>query len=286
MLRSAVVFPERDFPIHVIRTDRHGPTSLHSHEFNELVLIVSGRGRHLTERGDHPIEAGDVFAIRGDMRHGYADVEQMGLVNILFSPRRLRLPLNDLGNVPGYHALFRLEPRMRDRSGFRNRFRLTPDRLSEATRIVALLQEELNARRPGYRFLATGHLMNLIGFVSRCCSIVESREERPLMQMSRLLSYLEERFHEPLTVQQLTGVAGMSESTLMRSFRRLLGRSPIDYLIRLRVSKACELLQHGDLRITEVAYECGFGDSNYFSRQFRKVTGQTPRDYRRLARRE
>jgi AraC family L-rhamnose operon transcriptional activator RhaR/AraC family L-rhamnose operon regulatory protein RhaS len=280
-LRSARVFPEKDFPIRVIRADRHGPTTLHTHEFNELVVIVSGRGRHLVGDGSYPIETGDVFVIRGEMQHGYADTEKMGLFNILFSPRRLKLPPADIGNIPGYHALFRIEPRMRMRDGFRSRFRLSVDQLAETERLIALLEDELAAHRSGYRYLATAHLMNLIGYVSRCCSRMQTFEQRPLMQMGRLLSFMEENYHEPLTVRRLTQVAGMSESSLMRSFRRLMNRSPMDYLIRLRISKACDMLQRGGTRITDVAYECGFNDSNYFSRQFRRVMGRSPREFRR-----
>jgi AraC-like DNA-binding protein len=264
-----------------MRAERHGPTGLHAHEFHELVVIVSGHGRHLIEQWAQPIEAGDVFVIRGDMKHGYADTEKMDLFNILFSPRRLKLPMADLGNIPGYHALFRLEPSMKSHEGFRNRFRLSADQLAEAERLIALLQDELGTRHPGYRFLSIGHLMHLIGHVSRCCSQTQTGEQRPLMQMGRLLSYMEEHYREPVTVRQLTQVAGMSESTLMRTFRNMMNRSPMDYLIRLRVARACDLLQHGDMRVTEVAYECGFNDSNYFSRQFRRIMGKTPRQYRR-----
>jgi AraC-like DNA-binding protein len=266
-----------------MRTDRHGPTTLHAHEFNELVVIASGRGRHLVKDGSYPIEAGDVFVIRGDTEHGYADTEKMSLFNILFSPRRLKLPIADIGNIPGYHALFRIEPRLRGQTGFGNRFRLSMEQLAETERLIAVLQDELDARRPGYRFLSTAHLMNLIAYVCRCCSQVQTSEQRPLMQMGRVLSFMEENYHETVTVRRLTEVAGMSASSLMRLFRKSMGRSPVDYLIRLRVSKACDLLHRSEMRITEVAYECGFSDSNYFSRQFRRVMGRSPREFRRDA---
>ena len=84
----------------------------------------------------------------------------------------------------------------------------------------------------------------------------------------------------PITVENLLPVAGMSQSTLMRTFQRVFQRSPIDYLIRLRVQKASELLADREQRITDIALACGFNDSNYFSRQFRRVTGATPREYR------
>ena len=55
----------------------------------------------------------------------------------------------------------------------------------------------------------------------------------------------------------------------------------IDYLIRLRIQKATELLADGELRIGEVVLACGFNDSNYFTRQFWRVTGRSPREYRK-----
>ena len=99
--------------------------------------------------------------------------------------------------------------------------------------------------------------------------------------MGEVLSYIEQHHHEPITVKHLTKLAGMSESTLMRTFRRVFGRSPIDHVIRVRIGRACQLLQRDDIRITEAAFQCGFTDSNYFSRQFHRVTGMSPREYRR-----
>ena len=64
-----------------------------------------------------------------------------------------------------------------------------------------------------------------------------------------------------------------------------MGVSPIDYLIRLRIRKAAELLCDDGTKVTEAAFRVGFADGNYFSRQFRRVTGLTPGEYRRHARR-
>ena len=237
----------------------------------------------LTERGPfskNGNEAGDVFVIRGDMAHGYADTDQMTLVNILYNPRPLGLPLAELRDVPGYHALFRVEPRLRASGRFRSRLRLSEEELAEASGMIFRLQEEMDRRRPGYRFLACVHLMNLIGFVSRCYSMEPQPSLRPLLKMGEVLSFIECHYQEPITIRQLTKIAGMSESTLMRTFQRVMKRSPVDHVIRVRVSRACQLLQRPETRITEVAFQCGFNDSNYFSRQFRKVTGLTPRQFR------
>jgi len=279
-VKASQVFEDKSFPLACLRCESHGPAGPHSHEFHELVVILAGRGRHVTDVETYDIEAGDVFVIRGEMAHGYADTDRMTLVNILYNPRPLGLPLAELRDVPGYHALFRVEPRLRAAGRFQNRMRLPEEELAEASGMIFRLQEEMERKQSGYRFMACVHLMNLIGFLSRCYSRGPQPSFRPLLKMGEVLSFIECHYREPISIRQLTKIAGMSESTLMRTFQRVMKHSPIGHVIRVRVSRACDLLQRPEARITEVAFETGFQDSNYFSRQFKKITGATPREFR------
>ncbi len=281
-LKSADFFQDNGFPLAVLAVTNHYPyPRLHRHEFHELVLITHGHGRHRSENDDYPISAGDVFLLHGNMQHGYADVDHLNLVNILFRPRQLGLPLADLGDMPGFQLLFHLEPHLRQESKFRDRLHLTTEQLAEAERLVAQLDQELRKRAPGYRFAARTHLMQLIAFLSRCYSNAKRPANEGLLRLGEVLSYLECHYREPITVKDLLPIAHMSQSTLMRTFQRVFQHSPIDYLIRLRVEKACAMLADPELRITDVALACGFNDSNYFTRQFRRVTGHSPREHRR-----
>ena len=84
-----------------------------------------------------------------------------------------------------------------------------------------------------------------------------------------------------MDLEELAGIAHMSKRHFMRNFQAAIGNSPIAHLVQLRVNRAAALLRRSDHTITEVAFEVGFGDSNYFSRQFRKLLGVTPSEYRR-----
>ena len=279
-IRSTSVFADKSFPLACMRIEDHAASPIHTHEFHELVVILTGHGRHVTDQEEYPIDAGDVFLVRGNMAHGYAKTDRMTLVNVMFDPKRLEIPMGLLRDLPGYQALFHVEPRLRDYGGFRSRLRVTEEELAEVAGQIARLQQELKRRDPGYRFQACAHLMSLIGFVSRCYSRSDRHIDRPLLRMGEVLSHIDRHYRERITLRQLVRVAKMSESTLMRTFRRVLGRSPIEHVIRIRVVKAAELLRQGDMRVTEAAFACGFSDSNYFSRQFRQVMGVSPRDYR------
>ena len=79
---------------------------------------------------------------------------------------------------------------------------------------------------------------------------------------------------------QISRIAAMAPSTLLPVFKKVTGYSPIDYLLHVRLSKAAEMLLRSEKTISEIAQECGFTDSNYFSRQFRKNYNLSPREYR------
>jgi AraC-like DNA-binding protein len=95
--------------------------------------------------------------------------------------------------------------------------------------------------------------------------------------------YLKQHLAEPIRMPDLIKHIGLGSSRLFQLFKSSTGLTPNDYLLRLRVDKAKELLAHPGQSITDVALESGFSSAQYFSGVFRKYAGQTPRDYRRAA---
>jgi len=280
-LKGTDFFPDPHFRLHVMRVPMHDKSQRqHTHDFEELVCILDGHGKHQVGREVYDISAGDVFVMLGDVSHCYPEASELSLINLLYDTANLRLPRADLGALPGYHALFQVEPRLRQQQRFQNRLKLDMAELGRLAGLIAELEGELRANAAGSHFLATAHFMRLVGFLARAYTKMPVGKERPLHQISELLGYLEQHYAEPLTIDDLTKVARMSESTLFRVFRHIMGRSPVDYLIRLRVGKAAQLLRREPLRVTEVSEAVGFSDSNYFSRQFRQVMGASPREYR------
>lgn len=284
-LKSQEVFADPAFRLRVMRVPVQGPGATpHAHEFEELVVIVGGRGTHRIGAEEYPLEPGEVFVVLRGMSHHYPATQGLSLINILYDPRRFRQPRADLGALPGYHALFEIEPRLRQRARFKNRLKLPVETLGQFLGIVAELDKELAGRDPGYRFMATAQFERLLGFISRAYGAVSKPLAQPVTQISEVLAFLERHYAEELKVDDLAEVAGMSPTSLYRAFREILARSPIDYLIHLRLDKAAQLLRRGGLRVGEVSAAVGFSDSNYFARQFRRVHGQSPRDMARAAR--
>ena len=86
--------------------------------------------------------------------------------------------------------------------------------------------------------------------------------------------------HQELPVAQLAELCGISQQYLRRLFHDVCGCSPAIYIRNLRLRYARELLSTGEYTVSQAAVTAGFIDSAYFSREFRKFTGQSPSDYR------
>ncbi len=99
--------------------------------------------------------------------------------------------------------------------------------------------------------------------------------------LERVRRYAEERFVEPLGVDDLAKVAGFSRFHFTRLFTAHVGSSPTAWLVELRVKEAARLLRETRLPLKEIAVRSGFKDSGYLGKVFLARTGQPPGSYRR-----
>lgn len=101
--------------------------------------------------------------------------------------------------------------------------------------------------------------------------------------INEVLGHINNNLSEALDETTLARLAGVTPSTLSRSFRRHTGQSLIKYVNRLRVTLACQLLMSSDFgSVTEVCFASGFNNLSNFNRQFLALRGMTPTQFRRL----
>jgi len=96
-----------------------------------------------------------------------------------------------------------------------------------------------------------------------------------------ITSYLSFHLAEPLSVADMARRAHLSPSRFAAVFRQQFGASPHDYLLRLRIDHARELLERTDTPIHQIADYCGFADIHHFSKAFKKIVGIPPGSYRK-----
>ena len=108
-----------------------------------------------------------------------------------------------------------------------------------------------------------------------------ARDRRRAVEAAR---WIDAHAHLPIDLDATSDAVGVSPFHFLRVFAGVLGVTPHQYLIGARLRRAAQLLAEEGLRITDIAYEVGFGDLSNFVRSFRRAAGISPREYRRATR--
>ncbi|MEN8254410.1 MAG: helix-turn-helix domain-containing protein [Verrucomicrobiota bacterium] len=281
IIHRSYAFEHADFPMGINFNKYHPDYPEHSHEFSELVIIKYGTGINVVNGVNYRLAAGDVFVIPKGSVHEYRETDHLGSYNIYFDNKQLNLERWDAGLLAGYHALFLIEPVYRRNADFNSRLRLNQEQLIRVWGVAELLEQELVEEKPGFRLMAMSRFMEIVCLLSRYYG--ESTEENSLkvLRVAEAISHMEAHFTEQLHIDDLAKIAHMSPRNFHRVFLDATGKTPSAYLIGLRIMKAVHMLEYSDKNITEIAFDCGFTDSNYFARQFRKLMNESPGDFRK-----
>ena len=98
-------------------------------------------------------------------------------------------------------------------------------------------------------------------------------------RIGAVIEYMFANVHD-LRMATAANMVGMNELTFSRHFKRMTGANFVDCVRKIRIAKACTLLENGGLGITDICFECGFQNISNFNRMFRREKGMTPREYR------
>jgi AraC family transcriptional regulator len=129
-----------------------------------------------------------------------------------------------------------------------------------------------------------------LAFAARCAAIasgertvgrISAKDRRRAVEAAL---WLEANATEPVSLEDAARAAGLSPFHFLRVFCAVVGTTPHQYLLRLRLGRAARLLSEENVAVTDVALDCGFADLSNFVRTFRRAAGVSPREFRRRAR--
>ncbi|WP_408894259.1 helix-turn-helix domain-containing protein [Paenibacillus taichungensis] len=271
-----------EFPFYIQYGGHDEDTELHKHvDFSELVIVLNGNATHVVNTEEFFVKKGNVFVINGSTPHAYRDPHDFQICNIMFRPEMLASAGPDLRKSKGFQALFVLEPFYRNIHSYPSKMSLPISNLEYVESLISVMIEEYRSRQQGYQTMLISRFTEMVVYLSRHYETQEKGiEGTNLMHLANAISYIEDHYLEPLTLEEIAGKSNVSIRHLNRIFRSYYQMTPISYLQKLRLEKACYLLKQGNLSITEISYECGFNDSNYFTRKFTKMYGISPKTYR------
>jgi AraC-like DNA-binding protein len=147
-----------------------------------------------------------------------------------------------------------------------------------------IIENILQATKNQYQYF---HFYSSLNIYNLIISLVNQlpghlwRKEKIDARIRNIIEWMERHSDEFTSNQALASKVNMAANSFARLFKDNTGITPQQYLSRLRIDKACEMLHHTHLSIDKIAEQCGFSDRYHFSKVFSKVLGVSPGFYRK-----
>ena len=271
-------FPEINVPLRLTYSKKSSARfhPIHFHDFTEIGIVISGEARHLIRKGTHQLQQGDIILVPRGANHGFAYMQDFGILNLLFIQRRLPLPLLDFGKGKLAKKIFDTP---RENPVAEKLMTLNEQQFDELTAIADRILAEEQSPGQSFYFLLMALFMEILVILDRAYSPPD--EYHTLSAIPAALEFLERNYSHDIDFDVLARKLGMSRRTFFRHFRIATGTSPLAYLNTIRLRKVTDLLKQTDMPLASIALECGFSDGFLMSRSFKKLTGTTPTAFRK-----
>lgn len=254
----------------------HIPSHWHS-EF-EISLVVSGQGEFVFDDERHVLSKGDILILPPDILHGVFPVrDQKGFYQtIVFHHRMLGTGSNDRSALECIMPIVNGQKRILPV--------ITKD-LPKYGQVLSCVEQIMMAAKkdmPKFDLMLKGELLRLFWLLENEDSFAATDNKEPGFStlIRPAIDYMNEKYTEDITVEKLAEMINISKSHFMFCFKKSTGVGAIEYLNQCRIRRACVLLSGTQKPVSDIAYACGYGNLSNFNRQFKRITGQTPKDYR------
>ena len=268
----------------VVRCLAHGfPTPLarwHHHDEYELHLIVASSGKAFVGDWIGPFQPGHLVLVGPRLPHNWVSMDLDGA----------ELALRDLVIQFPHQPIAAAAEQLPELA------ELLP-LLSRASHGIEFFDMGERAQVHWHRVKSHRGLARLVAFLDFMADLAQSTDHRQLSavqiqasddaaeldQINTIVNQLTDDLSQPLVAAQVAAGLGMSESRFSRFFRRATGNTFTDFVNRVRINRACQLLMDSDRRVGAICYEVGFNNLANFNRRFLEIKGLTPTEFRRQA---
>lgn len=269
--------PKYLFSYFVTRTEEE--LNYHAHDFVELAIVQGGCGTYHINGIDYPAEAGDLFIFNPGVFH-----RSIPALNNHQDFQEVYLAFTDIDfkDCPSGHFPLPENGQLS--------LKMPGGLRQDITRITQAILLESKSRQPGRYFMLKSYLIQIICIILRCQQQQinsRSKKEHPKQYefknankryiVQQITKYLEEHYQEKISLDQIASNMYLSSYYVSKVFKSETGDTPINYLIRLRMQKARELLNDCPaLSVQEIAVTVGYDDAYHFSKLYKKYYGVSP----------
>lgn len=264
-------------------------TRLHRHEYMQINYICQGKGDHTVNNHKFDIIKGDIFVIPPYVPHCISAQagSTLEIFEFEFVPEFINQNFERFENAESFMDFAYIEPFLVSESNVKPRLNILGINQIEVENILNEALNEYREKASGYVLLVRSLLLKLLVIVGReFTKAVNNSDAHSVFSRYRdaiqsAVSYMEKQYQEDLSVEHVARKYMLSQSYFSYLFKSITGKTFIEYLTGVRISKAQELLKNTDMKVLDICYESGFRNVNHFNRMFRQIVGISPTEFRK-----
>ena len=252
----------------------------HIHHTLELSMVMSGDGEYRAGELVYPVSAGDIVLFNNIEPHEMRNTGSEPLLNVAleFEPRFI---WSD--PVYSFDQAF-LDMFFTRNEHFRHKLDQDNSAYLSIQNLFREIRQEFIHQLPRYEMVIKVKLLAILANMLRYYDMTQS-DKTPLsdkrrQEMEGVLSYITTHYAESLSLKQLADRMHLHPAHFSRVFHSINGISPKEYIIRVRVAMATQMLTTSEANVLEIAQTCGFNNLSNFYTAFKRIVGKSPTQYR------
>ena len=273
---------DKEFPFQISEVELNlansRPGTWHWHSYFEITWVLEGKGNYFVNGQEYTMEKDDIIIFNNVEPHGWKLLGgNMKLLVMIFSPEFVA------EKISVFDAEY-LKPFVERGSNFKNRVG-REEKVNEEIRIsIREIYQEWNDRKEGYPLMIKANVLRILTMLIRAyqdetkSGEMLKEKKNAMKRLEQAFTYINDHYCEKITLEDVAAYVYMSSNYFSSYFRRVANISFSDYVTRLRVNRAREMLRENGANVTEIAMECGFNNISNFYRLYKKHMGKTPGD--------
>lgn len=272
---------EHDFPFEssISYGVEEGFHELHWHNEIEICYIMHGTGKYLINGIDYDFSEGDIFVISNDDIHLCYDDKDMIMQVVMFDPFFIGSGSANPFDFE-YMRIF-TDNLYNHQKKIEHKYEYT----KMLADILTEIQTEYESMQKGYEMMIKSLLLRFFTLIFR--NIPDNSDSgknisrNAVDKIRSILLYIDLNYYNHIDLKLLEQKFEISRPYLCSTFKSLTGISPVDYIIRRRITEAKQKLVSTEKSILAISEECGFNSLSNFNSLFKRITGFTPNSYRK-----